>query len=363
MLYNLISSFVDQFRYITFRTALAAVISFILVFIFTPLLIKLFKKKSVLERTEKKDSERLCELHQHKASVPTMGGFAIIGSILITTALFARLDNIFVLYAILLTFGLLTLGFIDDLVKLRAKKDGGISKLSKLLGQGLIGLAVGFGLWYYFQKYHLYYPSALTLYIPILKESVELGRWYPFLVALVIMAASNAVNLTDGLDGLATGCLIMAGLAYLIIIYIVGRVDYTDYLQIPYMPGSGELTIFMAAFVGACLGFLWFNSFPAEIFMGNVGSIALGGALGFVAVTGKQELTLFLVGAIFVIDTLSVIIQIISFRFWGKRVFKIAPIHHHFQFNGIAEPKITLRFWIVAAILAILTLATLKIEL
>ncbi|HLD35882.1 MAG TPA: phospho-N-acetylmuramoyl-pentapeptide-transferase, partial [Planctomycetota bacterium] len=266
MLYDLISSFVAQFRYITFRTALAAVVSFILVFIFTPMLIRLFKKKSVLERTEKKDSERLCELHQHKASVPTMGGFAIIGSILITTALFARLDNIFVLYAILLTFGLLTLGFIDDLVKLRAKKDGGISKLSKLLGQGLIGLAVGFGLWYYFQKYHLYYPSALTLYIPILKESVELGRWYPFLVALVIMAASNAVNLTDGLDGLATGCLIMAGLAYLIIIYIVGRVDYTDYLQIPYIPGSGELTIFMAAFVGACLGFLWFNSFPAEIF-------------------------------------------------------------------------------------------------
>lgn len=360
MLYEIVSSFAAQFRYITFRTTLAAVISFIIVLIFTPILIKLLKKKSVLERTEKKDSKRLIELHQHKASVPTMGGFVIIGSILITTLLFARLDNIFVVYALLLSLGLLSLGFIDDLVKLRAKRDGGISKLSKLLGQGLIGLAVGFGLWNYFQQY---LPSALTLYIPIIKISVYMGNWYPLLVALVIMASSNAVNLTDGLDGLATGCLIMAGLAYLIIIYIAGRVDYTGYLQIPYIPGSGELAIFMAAFVGACLGFLWFNSFPAEIFMGNSGSIALGGALGFVAVTGKQELTLFLVGAIFVIDTLSVIIQIISFRFWGKRVFKIAPIHHHFQFNGIAEPKITLRFWIVAAILAILTLATLKTEL
>jgi len=360
MLYDLVSAIVEQFRYITFRTAFGAVASFVLVVIFAPVFIRMLKQKSILERADKTDSERLSKLHQHKSSTPTMGGFIIIGAILVATALFARLDNIFVVYSILLAAGLAILGLIDDITKLNATGSKGISKSFKLLGQGLLGLAIGFGLWHYFQK-HL--PSATTLYIPLIKETVELGAFYPFFVALVIVASSNAVNLTDGLDGLASGCLIMAGLAYLVIIYIVGRIDYTAYLNIPYMPGSGELTIFMAAFVGACLGFLWFNGYPAEIFMGNVGSTALGGALGFVAVVAKQEVALFLVGAIFVIDTVSVILQIISFRFWGKRIFKIAPLHHHYQFNGIPESKITLRFWIVAAILAIITLATLKIEI
>lgn len=360
MLYELISSFIGQFRYITFRSSLGAVLSFLLVIIFVPFLIRALKKGNILERSDKKDSERLIHLHQHKSSTPTMGGLVIIGAILITTVLFARLDNIFVLYGILLTLGLTVLGFLDDIIKLKASQQGGMTKSFKLLGQGLLGLAIGFGLWYYYEKY---LPSGATLYIPLLKETIDLGRLYPFFAALVIIASSNAVNLTDGLDGLATGCLIMAGLAYLVIIYIVGRVDYTAYLGIPYIPGSGELTIFMASLIGGCLGFLWFNSFPAEIFMGNVGAISLGGVLGFVAIVAKQELVLFLVGAIFVINSVSVILQIISYRLWGKRIFKIAPLHHHYQFNGIAEPKITLRFWIIAAILAILTLATLKIEI
>jgi phospho-N-acetylmuramoyl-pentapeptide-transferase len=312
-----------------------------------------------LERAEKKDSERLIQLHQNKTSTPTMGGFVVIGAILISTILFARLDNIFVLYALLLILGLTILGYIDDMIKIQATRQSGISKLFKLLGQGLLGLAIGFGMWYYFKQY---LPSATTLYIPLLKTTIQLGWFYPIFVCVVIIASSNSVNLTDGLDGLATGCLIMAGLAYLFIIYVAGRVDYTTYLSIPYIPGSGELTILMGAFVGGCLGFLWFNGFPAEIFMGNVGAISLGGALGLVAVVAKQEIALFLVGAIFVANALSVILQVISFRVWGKRIFKIAPLHHHFQFNGISEPKITLRFWIVAAILAILTLATLKIE-
>lgn len=359
MLYQLISSFIEQFRYITFRTSFSAVLSFILVCIFTPILIKILKNKRFLERAEKKDSERLIQLHQNKASTPTMGGFVVIGAILISTILFARLDNIFVLYALLLILGLTTLGYIDDMIKIQATQQSGITKSFKLLGQGLLGLAIGFGLWFYFKQY---LPSATTLYIPLLKTSVELGWFYPIFVCVVITASSNSVNLTDGLDGLATGCLIMAGLAYLFIIYVVGRVDYTTYLSIPYIPGSGELTIFMGAFVGGCLGFLWFNGFPAEIFMGNVGAISLGGVLGLVAVVAKQEIALFLVGAIFVVNALSVILQVISYRVWGKRIFKIAPLHHHFQFNGISEPKITLRFWIVAAILAILTLATLKIE-
>ncbi|MFH0888730.1 MAG: phospho-N-acetylmuramoyl-pentapeptide-transferase [Planctomycetota bacterium] len=359
MLYQLISSFIEQFRYITFRTSFSAVLSFILVCIFTPILIKTLKKKKFLERAEKKDSERLIQLHQNKASTPTMGGFVVIGAILISTILFARLDNIFVLYALLLILGLTILGYIDDMIKIKASRKSGITKSFKLLGQGLMGLAIGFGLWFYFKQY---LPSATTLYIPLLKTTVELGWFYPIFVCVVITASSNSVNLTDGLDGLATGCLIMAGLAYLFIIYVVGRIDYTTYLNIPYIPGSGELTIFMGAFVGGCLGFLWFNGFPAEIFMGNVGAISLGGVLGLVAVVAKQEIALFLVGAIFVVNALSVILQVISYRIWGKRIFKIAPLHHHFQFNGISEPKITLRFWIVAAILAILTLATLKIE-
>ncbi|MBI4835308.1 MAG: phospho-N-acetylmuramoyl-pentapeptide-transferase [Planctomycetes bacterium] len=359
MLYRLISPIFEQFKYITFRSAFAAMFAFVLCLIVAPMIIRVLKAKKIAERTEKKDSELLVKLHEGKSSTPTMGGIIILLGLIGATLLFGRLNNIFVVYAILLTTGLGLIGFIDDYVKLTAAKQHGITKSTKFFSQMLLGLAVGFGLWYYFRT-HL--PDATKLYIPLFKTTIELGWFYPIFVALVITASSNAVNLTDGLDGLAIGCLSMAVLGYTIMVYVVGRVDYSGYLGIPYVPGVGEVTVFSAALVGAAMGFLWFNSHPAEVFMGDTGAVALGGALGFIAVCAKQELLLFLVGAIFVIETLSVIIQVISFRGWGKRVFKIAPLHHHFQFAGWAEPKITVRFWIVAAILALLSIALLKIE-
>ncbi|MBI4711884.1 MAG: phospho-N-acetylmuramoyl-pentapeptide-transferase [Planctomycetes bacterium] len=355
MLYYLITPLVEQFRYITFRASFAAVLSFLFCVVLLPVLSRYLKSKKVMERVEKKDSDKLIELHRHKADTPTMGGVIVLAALLVITFLFARTSNIFVVYALLLTLGLGLLGYYDDIVKLKSVKKGGISKSFKLLGQIIIGLGIGFGLWNYFNLNPDKFPQGTELYLPLVKTSFEMGLVYPFFVALVIVASSNAVNLTDGLDGLATGCLIMAGLAYAVIVYITGRFDYTRHLEVPYMPGTGELTVFMAGFIGACIGFLWFNGFPAEVFMGNVGAVALGGVLG--------ELVLFLVGAIFVMEALSVLMQIISYQGWGKRIFKIAPLHHHYQFNGWSEPKITLRFWIIAAILAIMSLATLKIEI
>ena len=360
MLYHLIHQFVAQFKYITFRSALGAMFAFILCLILFPPFIAFLKKRNISERTEKKDSELLVKIHRNKSSTPTMGGLVIILTLLLTALLWSRLDNIFVIYALLLTLGLGALGFADDYLKLTTSNQHGLTKSFKFLSQTALGLGVGFGLWFYF-KNNL--PEGIQLYIPLFKTSVNLGILYPFFVALVIVGSSNSVNLTDGLDGLAIGCLVMAALGYTVIIYISGRVDYTEYLRIPYIPGAGELTIFSAALVGAGLAFLWFNAYPAQVFMGDTGALPLGGALGFIAVCAKQELLLFIVGAIFVVEALSVILQVISFRVWGKRIFRIAPIHHHFQFAGLAEPKITIRFWITAAILIILSFAALKIEL
>ncbi|MFA5793615.1 MAG: phospho-N-acetylmuramoyl-pentapeptide-transferase [Candidatus Brocadiia bacterium] len=359
MLNQLISPFIHQFRYITFRAGIAAVCAFLLCVILMPWLIRYLKKRKISEHTEKKDSEQLKKLHANKSDTPTMGGVVVILILLLLTVLLSRLDDIFVINTILAVLGLALLGYWDDLVKLRSAKSG-VSKSFKLLGQGIIGLAVGIGFYIYFQKY---LPSGTQLHIPIFKATLELGMFYPVFAALVIVASSNAVNLTDGLDGLVTGCLLIAGLAYLIIVYISGRFDYTAYLNVPYVPGAGELTVFAAAMVGSCLAFLWFNGFPAEIFMGNVGAVPLGGALGMLALASKQELVLFLVGAIFVMEALSVLLQVFSFRTTGKRIFKIAPLHHHYEFNGWSEPKIVLRFWITAAVIALIALATLKIEI
>lgn len=363
MLEYLFSPLIKQVQYITFRAAFAGIFAFLFCIIIGPIIIRALKAKKISERTDKKDSELLIKIHQGKSSTPTMGGVIILISIITAVVLFGKLNNIFVVYAILLTLGLGLIGFFDDYIKLTSPKQHGISKATKFFSQFLLGLAVGFGLWHYFtNSNNKYLLEATQLYIPLFKTTLELGWFYPVFVALVITASSNAVNLTDGLDGLATGCLVMAALGYSVMIYVVGRVDYTKYLEIPYVPGAGEVTVFSAALVGAGLGFLWFNCYPAQIFMGDTGAVALGGALGFIAVCAKQELLLFLVGAIFVIETLSVILQVISFRGWGKRIFKIAPLHHHFQFSGLEENKITVRFWIIAAILALLSIALLKIE-
>lgn len=359
MFYHLIAPLINQFKYITFRAAGAAFVAFLLCILFGPRIIAWLRSKSLTERTEKKDSDKLILLHKSKSKTPTLGGIFILLALVITIIIWARLDNIFIICTLFTLLGFGFLGFFDDWIKLTKPIQQGLTKRLKLFAQFMLSFILGLALYYYFIYY---YPEGTKLYIPLVKTSVEMGVLYPFFVALVITASSNAVNLTDGLDGLATGCFIMAALAYAVITYIVGRVDYTEYLAIPYIRGVGELTIVCAALVGVSLGFLWFNAFPAQVFMGNTGSSPLGAILGLVAVCAKQELVLFLVGAIFVIESLSVIIQVVSFQVRHKRVFKIAPLHHHYQFKGLSENKITVRFWIVAAILAILSLAALKIE-
>jgi phospho-N-acetylmuramoyl-pentapeptide-transferase len=247
-------------------------------------------------------------------------------------------------------------GFMDDYLKQIKKKSKGLTATAKFTSQIILGLILGVILFVN--------PSVNTkLDIPFFKSlSIELGIFYILFVILVITGSSNAVNLTDGLDGLAIGCVIMAAIAFSLLTYVSGNMKFSDYLLIPYIRGSGELTVFCAAILGAGLGFLWFNCYPASIFMGDVGSLALGGALGIVALLIKKELLLVIVGGIFVLEALSVILQVGSFRLRKKRIFKIAPIHHHFQFLGWPETKVIVRFWILASLLALLTLVTLKIR-
>lgn len=357
MLYYLFQEAFPRVKYITFRSAGAAVVAFVVCILLGKPVIAYLTKRKIGERTEKGDSKELSEIHKLKAQTPTMGGFFVLLAVLLTTLLLAKIFNPFVLATLYVVISLGIVGFYDDYIKLTAPHQKGLSIRMKLGFQIAIGAIVGAELWLYGRDVM---PDITVLYVPFLKETIDLGWLYPIFVTLVIVAASNAVNITDGLDGLATGCLIIATLTYATITYLVGRVDFSKYLGIPYVSGVGELTVVCAALVGAGMGFLWYNAFPAQVFMGNTGALPLGGALGIIAVCAKQELALFLVGAIFVIETLSVIIQIITVRTWGFRFFKIAPIHHHFQFLGLHESKIVIRFWIVAAIFALLSLAGLK---
>ncbi len=344
---------------LTLRSALAAITAFLACLLAGPAVIRFLTRLKVRERADKKDSAVLVEMHKGKSSTPTMGGSFVLGAILLATALFAKLDNPYVLVAMAVTIALGGAGFLDDWVKLTSPTKHGISGKLKLVLQGVVGLGAGAALYWATRER---YPEATKLFIPVVRESVDLGIWFIPFVALVITASSNSVNLTDGLDGLAIGCLTVASLAYAIFTYVAGRSDWTTkYLHVPYVAGCGELTIVTIAMAGAGLGFLWYNGYPAQVFMGNTGSLPLGGLLGVVAVCAKQELVLFVVGFIFVAEALSVLIQVISFKTTGKRVFRCAPIHHHFQFMEIPESKITIRFWIVSALLAVASLATLKV--
>jgi phospho-N-acetylmuramoyl-pentapeptide-transferase len=338
-------------------------ITFVLSLLLGPLIISLMKRCKVIEDVKKTDSQVLSKKRsEDKKDVPTMGGVFIVSAVVVACLLFAKLDNPFVLICLSVLVSAGILGFVDDYIKLTTGRKG-MSIRGKLLGQTAIGLSVGFLLYFFFRETPGVFPDGLKLYVPLFKVSISMGLAYPFFAALVIVASSNAVNITDGLDGLAIGCTIFAAFAYAVISYIVGRHDYTGYLHVPYMPGAGELAVLCTAIIAAGLGFLWFNCHPAQIFMGNTGALPLGATIGVIALICKQELVLFVVGAIFVIETLSVIIQIISFRFWRKRVFRCAPIHHHFEepFGTLKEVKVTVRFWIIAAILALLSVATLKI--
>ncbi|MDP6958901.1 MAG: phospho-N-acetylmuramoyl-pentapeptide-transferase, partial [Planctomycetota bacterium] len=334
----------DFFALITFRAAMAGVVAFLASLILGPRVIRWLKNKKIGENVEKDDSRRLDQLMKSKQDTPTMGGIFVIAGIIISVLLFGNFvhPTLFILVFTVVSLGIV--GAVDDWMKLSGKRQGGMRASLKLGLQATIGLAVGVMLYLVMLRED---PEHASRFYILFDGYIELGWFYPVMVSLVIVSTSNAVNITDGLDGLAGGCLAISTLAYTFIAYIVGRVDFTAYLGIPYVALSAETTVFCTAMLGATLGFLWFNSHPAQVFMGDSGSLPLGGALGLVACITKQEMLLFLVGGIFVIEAGSSLLQILSFKLTGKRIFRIAPLHHHFQFKGVQESKITMRFWIV----------------
>ncbi len=349
-------SFFNIFRYITFRAAMAAMTAFLISLIFGPAIIRMLKRFNIGEKVRKEESVKLYELHSKKQDTPTMGGLMILAAVVVSNLLWAEVLNKYILLALLSTVWLGLTGFVDDYIKQRKQKSKGLTVLAKLSSQIVLGLIIGSIL--FMSPEH-----STKIDLPFFKNiSWDLGIFYVLFVILVIAGSSNAVNLTDGLDGLASGTVIMVALTFSILSYVSGNIRFSTYLLIPYIKGAGELTVFCASILGAGLGFLWFNCYPASIFMGDVGSLALGGALGIVALLIKKELLLVIVGGIFVIEALSVIIQVFSFKFTKKRVFRIAPLHHHFQFMGWPESKVIVRFWIVASLLALLALVTLKIR-
>ncbi len=345
----------NLFKYITFRAIAACGSAFFLFLLFYPRFLQFLKNKGLVENVKRENCEKLYQYHSHKEGIPTSGGLLIIFAALITTLLFADVLNPYVVAVMcsLAFFGLV--GFCDDILKIKKGKKG-LKKRYKLLLQSLWGL--GLSIYLYYKPD---YASAIE--VPFLKDVILCwGIFYIVFVTLVVVGTSNAVNLTDGLDGLAIGSVIIAASAFAVMSYLAGNFKLSSYLLISYVPGSGELVVFLSALIGAGLGFLWFNSYPAEIFMGDSGSLALGGAIATVAVIIKKEFLLLVIGGLFVIETVSVLIQIFSFKTRGKRVFYFAPIHHHFQIKGWPEPKIIVRFWIISIIFALLSLLTLKLR-
>ena len=345
--------FFNVFRYITFRAAMATVTALVLSFVLGPWVVRKLRARQAGGETIRADTP---ERHRAKAGTPTMGGILILVAVLASTLLWANLKNRYVWMIVLITAGLGLIGLLDDIRKLRTKK--GLSTKQKFGAQVLLVAALLLSLYLFPVD-----GFSTRLAIPFFKGwLVNLGwLWIPFAL-LVIVGASNAVNLTDGLDGLAIGPVIMAGGAFAILAYLTGNFIAAEYLKIPNVKGAGELTIFCGALVGASLGFLWFNSYPAQVFMGDVGSLALGGAIGGLAVLTKAELLLPLIGGLYVVEAGSVIIQVVSFKLTGRRVFRMAPLHHHYELAGWAEPKIIVRFWIVSFVLALLALTTLKLR-
>ncbi len=355
LLYPLHASFsgFNIFRYITFRSIGAAMTAFLLMLILGPLFIRSLKRFQI-GQVVREDGP---ETHLAKQGVPTMGGILILFAISCTTLLWARLDNplVWLLLCITLFFGFI--GGIDDFQKVRKGNTKGLSAKGKLVLQVLGAGGIGLFIWI-----HPAYDGYLS--VPFLKDlRPDLGWLYIVFAIIVIVGSSNAVNLTDGLDGLAAGPTVITSSVYLIFSYLAGHAILAEYLQIPYVQGAGELAIFCGAMAGACLGFLWFNAYPAQMFMGDVGSLSLGGALGAVAIIIKQEILLAIVGGIFVMEALSVILQVGYFKLTnGKRIFLMAPFHHHFEKKGWHEPKVVVRFWIVSIILGLFAIATLKMR-
>ena len=347
--------FFNLFRYITFRSGGAFLTALLFGFLFGRPLINVLRKRQGKGQPIRDDGP---EGHFAKAGTPTMGGLLIVGALLTSTLLWARLDNPFVWMVLFVTMSYGLIGFADDYAKVSKQNTKGVSGKVRL-GLGFLIAAIA-GWWA-----AMYHPDPLSNYLafPVFKETLlYLGFFFVPFAMIVIVGAANAVNLTDGLDGLAIMPVMIAAGTFGIIAYAVGRVDFTDYLDVHYVPGTGEILVFVAGLIGGGLGFLWYNAPPAAVFMGDTGSLALGGALGAIAVATKHEIVLAIVGGLFVVEALSVIIQVAYFKRTGKRVFLMAPIHHHFEKKGWAEPQIVIRFWIISLILALIGLATLKLR-
>ena len=361
MLYELLYPLRDHvfafnvFKYITFRAAYAAVTAFLLTVLLGPWVIAKLRARGIVKYVRSEGPET----HQSKTGTPTMGGLLILGSIVIPTLLWADLASREVMIALGATVALGVIGFLDDYLQVVRKRNRGLVGRAKIVGQVTIGVLVGIAALSILDR-----PEFATrTTVPFLKERmIDLGWFYVPFVVIVLTGSSNAVNLTDGLDGLAIGVSVFAAIALAGLSYLSGHARFAAYLQILYLPGAAELTIFCASLVGACLGFLWYNSPPAELFMGDTGSLSLGGALAVVAVLLKMEFMLAMVGGIFVAEALSVMLQVGSFKMTGRRIFRMAPIHHHFELSGWPENKVVVRFWIVSGILALLSLSTLKLR-
>ena len=358
MLYHLLFplhvdySFFNVFRYITFRTIYAAITALLLCFVIGPWLIRELGTHQIGQVIRRDGPES----HLAKEGTPTMGGLLIVLATVIPTLLWANLGNPYIWIAVLVTVGFGAIGFVDDYKKVIRKDSKGLSARKKLLFQ--IALAAVAATLIY-----LDIGIQPKVSIPFFKKlNPDLGLFYILFIILVIVGASNAVNLTDGLDGLAIGPSIISAGTYMLFAYLAGHIKIANYLQIQYVPGAGELTIFCGAMAGAGIGFLWYNTYPAQVFMGDTGSLSLGAALGAVAVMVKQEIVLALVGGVFVMEAVSVILQVYFFKTTRKRIFRMAPVHHHFELKGWAEPKIIVRFWIISIILALLAISTLKIR-
>jgi phospho-N-acetylmuramoyl-pentapeptide-transferase len=339
----------------TFRAALAAKVAFLLVWLLGPQVIAALARR--FREPNRSDSAKLELLHQHKASTPTLGGLLLLAGLVAALAVAGDWRNYYLQLAMAAALALAGIGLLDDLIKLSTRRKG-LSAKAKLVLQTIVALAIALLL----HQYHGQGEAAAHLVLPLAGVRVHLGWWFIPLGTLVIVAASNAVNLTDGLDGLAAGCSLFAWGAISVVAYACGHAELAEYLHLPRLAGAHELLVLSAAMLGSLLGFLWFNSHPAQVFMGDTGSLPLGGLLGVVAVATRQEALLVIVGGVFVAEAASVVLQVAVYRWRGKRVLLCAPLHHHFQFRGWPENKIVVRFWIAAALCALLGLASLRIQ-
>lgn len=342
------------FQYLTFRTMVSVITALGTSLLIGPLVIERLTHHQIGQSVRADGPES----HLSKAGTPTMGGALILIVIFITTLLWGDLSNRYVWSVLLVTMAFGAIGWVDDYLKISRRDSRGLIARWKYLAQSVVGLSAVVFLYTTAEV-----PAETALIVPFFKEIViPMGIWYVVLGYFVIVGTSNAVNLTDGLDGLAILPTVMVGAALGLIAYLVGHVEFSEYLQIPFIPLAGELSIFCGALIGAGLGFLWFNTYPAQVFMGDVGALALGAALGMVAIIVRHEIVLFIMGGLFVLEAVSVILQVASYRLTGRRIFRMAPIHHHFELKGWPEPRVIVRFWIIALVLVLVGLSTLKLR-